>query len=170
MRDDTKPVSERSEDPAKPFTRDRRAISGNRVLCACSLDLPKVDPFYAMKTYREGHIILNVRGGSLYIPNQFTVVSIKHLFKPAEASTIRNFNLYPESSTEISLGNVDARFLNFTNGKLHVGMVLRFVNLTEKQLDTLNSLVSQLPAVSGSEELSIHAVISQTTQGRQLRA
>lgn len=132
--------------------KNRRLISGERVLCKCSLDLPKVDPFDAMKVHRNGYMVFNTRGCSLYVTPQFTNESVGKLFKGDTPGTIKNLLLYPESSDTIKLGSVNARFLHFTDGSLLKGMVLRFVNLSEPQLDTINQLSVTLPVATGDTE------------------
>lgn len=122
------------------------------MLCRCSLDLPKVDPFNAVKVHRTGYVVFNTRGCSLYVTPQFTEKSVGKLFHGDKPGTIKNFMLFPEAADVIKLGNVNARFLHFTKGARLKGMVLRFVNLSEIQLDTINQLSTTLPMATGDTE------------------
>ena len=138
-----------------PKKLDKRAISGNRVVCACSMQLPKVDPFNQLKIHRKGYLIFNTRGGAFYISQQFTDHTVTQLFNSGETGLIKNFKLHPRDSAEILLGDVHARFLYFTDTRPLPGMVLRFSNLSERQLEMLNSLTHQLPKIGESEKVFI---------------
>lgn len=104
-------------------------------------------------------MVFNTRGGSFYMPQQFTDVSITKLFKPNEASKLKKLTFQPEGGEQVVLGDIQARFLKFTNSFVHSGMVLRFVNPTEKQLDLLNTLVDSLPAIGDDEDGAIQKVM-----------
>jgi len=131
---------------------NRRLISGSRVYANCHLELPKVDPFKNVKTARDGFIILNVRGCSLYLPQQFTTISIKTLFTENEPQLIKGLTLLPEDGNPIVVGNIYARFLQFNDVKPSPGMILRFVNVSENQMELLNEIQDILPTFSGAEE------------------
>lgn len=135
-----------------PKKLDKRAISGDRVVCACSMQLPKLDPFNQLKIHRKGYLIFNTRGGAFYISQQFTDETVTQLFNPGEPGLIKNFKLHPRGAPEISLGQVHARFLYFTDTQPLPGMVLRFANLTEQQLELLNKLTHELPKIGPSEK------------------
>ncbi len=139
--------------------KNKRLISGNRVICRCSLELPKIDPFDNFKLHRAGYMVFNTRGGSLYMPQQFTEMSITKLFKPNEASKLKKLTFQPEVGAQVVVGDMQARFLKFTNSAGHSGMVLRFVNLAERQLDILNTLVDSLPGIGDDEEGAIQKVM-----------
>lgn len=138
---------------------DKRAISGGRVVCACSMQFPKVDVFNQMTIQRKGYLIFNARGGAFYIPQQFTENSVKQLFKRGEPGLIKDFKLYPNGQPEIVIGQVSARFLHFVGNEPYPGMVLRFRNLNEGQLDTLNKLVNVLPKVETNEQAFIQRAL-----------
>jgi hypothetical protein len=50
-----------------PKQLDKRAISGDRVVCACSMQLPKLDPFKPLNIHRKGYLILNIRSCLLHL-------------------------------------------------------------------------------------------------------
>jgi len=131
---------------------DKRAISGQRVICICSMQLPKVDAFSQLRTHRKGLLIFNIRGGALYLSDQFTEDSIPLMFNPGEPGIIKNFKLYPRNRPVINVGDIAARFLKFTNSTTYPGLVMRFGNLSEEQLIILDGLVNELPKVGGDEK------------------
>jgi len=97
--------------------KNNRLISGNRVICRCSLELPKVDAFSNFQTDRQGYLSFNTRGGALYMGQQFTPLTINKVFNGDEAATLKNVVLYPPELPEVRLGQIDARFLQFTQGQ-----------------------------------------------------
>ncbi len=141
--------------------KNNRLISGNRVICRCSLELPKVDAFSNIKIDRQGYLAFNTRGGALYMGQQFTPLTINKVFNGDEPATLKKFILYPPDAPAIKLGQVDARFLHFTEGQKFIGMVIRFVGLNENQLDNLNKLCDTLAPFDGSEELAIVRAVKQ---------
>lgn len=142
--------------------KNNRLISGNRVICRCTLELPKVDAFSNFQTDRQGYLSFNTRGGALYMGQQFTPLSINKVFNGDEASTLKNVVLYPPELPEVRLGQLNARFLHFTQGQKFIGLVIRFVGLSEMQLDCLNTLCDTLPSVEGSEEVALARAVKQT--------
>ena len=95
-------------------------------------------------------MLLNVRGCALYLPNQYTELSIVKLFASGKPGVITELKLQPENLPEVNLVEVSARFLRFTGNEPEVGMVLRFVNLSESQMDAINNLVELLPPVKAA--------------------
>jgi len=118
----------------------------------CSLELPKIDPFSAIKADRDGFIILNVRGCSLYLGQQFTVASIKTIFPDDKPRLLKRLTLMPADGNPIVIGNIHARFLQFNDVKPLPGMVLRFVDVTEDQMQLLNDIQDILPSFKDAEE------------------
>lgn len=147
----------------KPAKLNKRAISGNRVICACSMQLPKVNAFNQLKIHRKGYLVFNTRGGALYLSPQFDESTVNQLFKPGEAGTIKNFKLYPRGNAEIVVGQISARYLFFTQSQAMPGMVMRFGNMSERQLIMLNTLMQELPRVGPNE----HEFIQKALRRRQ---
>lgn len=149
------PVAAQAPARVAAEARDRRQVSGVRVLCRCSLELPKLDPFSAYRARREGFMVLNVRGGSLYLAHPFTEEGARRAFPPERAVTVKHFTLHPEEGGPIELGRVDVRYLKTVRGRELTGLVLRFVGLDERQIDLLNALRERCPAVTGDEEEAV---------------
>ena len=154
-------VAEASRDATRPpprvapEARDRRQVSGARVLCRCSLELPKLDPFSAYRARREGFMVLNVRGGSLYLAHPFTPEGAERVFPPGRAVAVKDFTLWPDGGDPVALGRVGVRYLKTVEGHGLVGLVLRFVGLDERQMDLLNGLRERCPTVDGDEQAAV---------------
>lgn len=134
---------------------NKRFVSGERVVCECALTLPSNNPFYHINNHRTGFVVINVRGCNLYLPDQYNLANIGEVFPDRKPAMIKNFRLFAEDRSQTTLGDVQARFLHFREGTLLSGMVLRFSNLSEEQLDTLNQLNRLFPLVDRNEESSI---------------
>lgn len=104
-------------------------------------------------------MVFNTRGGSLYLSPQLTDITIAKLFKAGKASMINNLTFQPDTGEPIVIGSVHARFLKFTHTNQNSGVVLRFVHLTDSQLDTLNELGDRLPNVGDREDSLIQTVM-----------
>jgi hypothetical protein len=135
--------------------KNNRLISGARVLCKCSLELPKLDPFSKFRDYRKGLMVMNVRGGCLYLADQLTDMNARKVFPPGNTSTIKKFTLYPPNDPEILIGDIKVRYLRLINGASASGLILQFVNSTEIQLGLLNSLLTLCPPVECAEDSAI---------------
>lgn len=144
-------------------SKNRRLVSGKRVLCRCALSFPKTDIFNQMPIRRNGLIVLNTRGGALYMNSQFNEQSIGKIFKPGQSGNLSSFILVAKDNTQHELGTISARFLRFTNGNSARGMVLRFVNLTEEQIDLLNMMVGSQPDVPENEGNIIKKMLEKFT-------
>ena len=138
--------------------KNRRLVSGDRVLCKCSMLLPSLNPFAGIKISRSGYMVLNVRGGSLYLAQQLNEQSVASIFPPDKTSLIKQLTLYPDNGSAILLGDMNVRYLKMTDGLKYVGLVLRFVNISEEQLDILIGLPDYFPLVSGDEESVIAGI------------
>lgn len=140
---------------------DRRKISGNRVICMCSVEMPKLNPFSNYNNQQTGPFVFNVRGGSFYSWTHYTDKSIAEIFTPGKPARLRNLQLTPIDQPVISLGDIHARFLRF-NGEYNAqGLVLRFVDLTDGQLDQLNELTVALPTVTDDEATQVNAMLQE---------
>lgn len=144
----------KAEPTLAPVVRDRRMVSGMRVLCRCALELPKLDPFSAYKASRQGYMVLNVRGGSLYLAQPFSESAAKRVFPPGQVLPVKNFTLYPPGGPPIVIGELGARYLKVVE-EPPCALVLRFVGLDEKQLELMNGLEAVCPPVLGNERVAI---------------
>ena len=136
--------------------RDRRLVSGPRVLCRCSLELPKLDAFSTYRAAREGFMVLNVRGGSLYLAHQFTEEGARRAFPDGSALALKRFTLYPPDGGEpVVIGTLGVRFLKLVRGRRLDGLVLRFTGLDDRQIDLLGGLAQRCPTVDGDEEAAV---------------
>lgn len=140
---------------------DRRKISGNRVICMCSVEMPKLDPFNNYSNVQKGPFVFNVRGGSLYTWTHYTDKSIADIFPPDKPAHLRNLQLFPVDQPVISLGDIKARFLRFDGEHNSQGLILRFVHLSEGQLDKLNELTAALPGVAEDEATQVNTMLQE---------
>ena len=141
-------------------TLTKRNIGGKRVITPCTMLFPKQDVFSHTQSTKTGILVFNVRGCSFYCKSQFTEKTIKSVFDDGQPTTLSKIILSPSDAREISLKNLQARFLKFNHFPDLSGMVLRFVHQTEQQLDTLNSLTDSLTSLYENEEHHVKALMA----------
>ncbi|MEE9335726.1 MAG: hypothetical protein V3U65_16670 [Granulosicoccaceae bacterium] len=116
---------------------DRRKVSGERVTCKCEFVLPNPDPFMHAKMLVTGVIELNVRGCCVYPDQAMSVEEMKRTVPESKALTVSNFNVRGDDGQKFSLGDVAVRRVRLVCDEQGQGVVLRFANLAERQIDTL---------------------------------
>jgi len=127
-------------DHAAATKRDRRKISGERVACHCEFTLADPDPFKHCKVHIRGLIILNVRGCGIYPEQALSFDDTKRTFPESRLLTIKELKIKGPDDQPYSLPNLSIRRVRLVNDENGDGIILRFVNLTEQQLDTLVSI------------------------------
>ena len=134
---------------------DKRKFSGARVLGECEVVLPVADPFAHYDNVKKGYMVLNVRGGCLYVPEHFNEENIDKIFPDGKSGEFKKLTLWGKSKEELVIENIKIAFLRLRKEKNREGVVFRFVNISEKQLDFLDGLKFKLPAIGGNEEASV---------------
>lgn len=135
--------------------KDKRKISGDRVLAECEVLLPNSDPFSHYNNLKAGHIVLNTRGGSLYLAEHFNERNIEKIFPNGETTVFNTLKLSANSQPDIILAGLKVKFLRLRKEPHREAIVFRFIDLTEEQLDLLSIAQYQLPAIGDNEESSV---------------
>lgn len=128
------------ESAEKKAARDRRKVSGERVSCRCEFTLPSPDPFMHCKVQTKGLMILNVRGCCVYPEEVLSVEDTKRTFPESRLLTIKKMVLTGEDEQTFTLENLSIRRVRLASDEHGEGIILRFVNLTDEQLDMLVSI------------------------------
>lgn len=134
---------------------DKRKLSGNRVLAKCEVILKNVDPFSQYNPVKKGYVVLNVRGGCLYFTERFTEKNIKKIFPDGKTTEFTKLTLFAENKPDIIIENIKALFVRIVNDQDREGIVFTFTEITEKQLDILESLGPLFLAIGPDEEASV---------------
>ncbi len=134
------PVVKEAEPAEDKAFRNRRKVSGERVACRCEFTLPSTDPFIHCKVQTKGLMILNVRGCCVYPEEVLSLEDTKKTFPEARLLTLKKIVLTGEDDQEFVLENLSIRRVRLVTDEHGDGIILRFVNLTEEQLDLLVSL------------------------------
>ncbi|OED34127.1 hypothetical protein AB833_32565 [Chromatiales bacterium (ex Bugula neritina AB1)] len=119
-----------------------------------------MDSFSFVEVNKKGLLAFNVRGGSFYCKFQFTESTVEQVLLPDKASPINNLKLAPIGEPEIVVGAIHARFLRFIGSGEERGMVMRFVNLSEEQIDLMNLLTTKLLKVDADEASQVKELFS----------
>ena len=134
---------------------DKRKFSGNRVIAECTVVLPVVNPFAHQSNVKQGHLVLNIRGGCLYLPERFDDEGIDRIFPDGRATVFKTLTLLPKDKPEIVITDIKVSFVRLRKDQNREGIVFRFVDISEEHLDILDSLRYKLPAIGSNEESSV---------------
>jgi hypothetical protein len=134
---------------------DKRKFSGNRVLAECEIILKSDNPFAHFGNVKNGYVVLNVRGGCLYFPERFSENEIVKIFQDGKVAVFEKITLSAGNRPKIIIEDVKVAFLRLRKGKNREGIVFRFIDISEQQLDTLYSLLHKLPVIGANEECSV---------------
>jgi len=147
--DDTAPCVDESAAQAEPKKAlDRRKISGERVTCKCEFILPNPDPFMHAKMLITGVIVLNVRGCCVYPEQAMSVEEIKAKVPIDKSLEINNFSITGNDDQKFIMGELSIRRVRLLCDEHGQGVILRFSNLSEKQIDKLNHITTRYSAAS----------------------
>ncbi|MEH6628223.1 MAG: hypothetical protein V7739_17405 [Motiliproteus sp.] len=134
---------------------DKRKFSGDRVLAECEVVLPVTDPFARYNNVKTGHLVLNIRGGCLYLAEHFTEETMEKFFPDGQTTVFQKLTLLPKDNPEIVLENIKVNFVRLRKEENREGIVFRFSDISEEHLDTLDSLRRKLPTIGSDEEASV---------------
>ena len=134
---------------------DKRKFSGNRVIGRCEVIIHKDDPFATWNNVKTGHMILNIRGGCLYLGEYLDEQTIMKFFPDNGSGKFTKLTLSADNRADVVLENIKIFFLRLRKKASRKGIVFRFIDITDKQLDILEYLSSNLPAIGPSEEASV---------------
>ncbi len=134
---------------------DKRKFSGHRVLAECEVVLPITDPFARYDNVKKGYLVLNIRGGCLYLPEHFTEQNIDKIFPDGRTTVFKKLTLLPKDAPEIVIHNIKVTLVRLRKELNREGIVFRFTDITEQHLDVLDSLRYKLPIIGSNEEASV---------------
>ena len=135
---------------------DKRKISGKRVIARCEVVVKTDDPFATWGNVKTGHVVLNIRGGCLYLGEYFDEQNIQKMFPNNGLGTFIRLTLSADDETpDIVLENVRVGFQRMKKEANRDGVLFSFVDITEEQLDILFGLNSTLPEIGPDEEASV---------------
>mgnify|MGYP000081773137 CR=1 FL=1 len=135
--------------------QDKRTICGNRVLGKCNFIFDVLDPYSSFNSIKSGYVVMNMQGGSAYLGEHFHEDNLSSLFPDGKMAVISQLSLFIEKDTPLVLLNVKIRFIRLNAHKDREGIVFKFYDLNEEQMDQLAEAHQLLPAISDCEELSV---------------
>jgi len=134
---------------------DKRKFSGQRVLAECEVLLCVIDPFSNMSNLKLGHLVMNMRGGCFYFSEHFHDRNLQNIFPNGDAATLKTLVLSSTDSPDIIINDLKIKFLRLSHQANREGIIFRFVDLNEEQMDLLFKAQKKLPVISASEEASV---------------
>ena len=135
---------------------DKRKISGNRVIAKCELNLYVIDPYSSLNKTKMGYFVLNARGGCLYLSEHIHKRNLHNIFPDGEVTKIKRLVLSRELKPDIIIDDLNIMFLRLIKQTNREGIVFRFVDITEAQMDLIYTAQSELPTINSNEETSVH--------------
>lgn len=123
--------------------RDRRKVSGERVSVQCTFSLANPDPFKYSRIHTRGLMILNVRGCCVYPKETLSFEDTKKAFPEASVLNVKRMVLTGSDGKAFDIPNLSIRRVRLTKDEHGDGIILRFVNLSDEQLDTLVAITKR---------------------------
>jgi hypothetical protein len=134
---------------------DKRKFSGNRVLAECEVILPRTDPFAHYENIKKGYMVLNIRGGCMYLPEYFNEENIAKIFPDGHSTTFEKLTLSANDKPTTIIENIKVSLIRLRKEENREGIVFRFVDISEEHLDILEKIQYKLPAIGSDEEASV---------------
>lgn len=133
--------------------RDHRKIGGNRVSTVFSMVVANPDPFNSYADKFSGTIVFNARGGCMFIDSEGPLKAHARIFSDGPVAILESLELdIPEQKPcvikKIRIKNARQKTIGGRNG-----IVFKFFQTSEVQMDQLNGLVEQLPPVASDTEV-----------------
>lgn len=134
---------------------DQRKFSGDRVVARCEVVMESNDPFSLWDNVKTGHMVLNVRGGCLYLDAHVDELTVEKIFPYDGSGKFIKLTLSADNRPDVVLENLQVSYQRLRLEANREGIVFRFVDITEKQLDLLGSLGDRLPKIGNREVASV---------------
>ena len=126
--------------------KNRRLVGGQRVSAKCKVLLTSVDPFdHFNRSVKSGSIVFNVRGGCLYFSEHIFEQNINRIFPNGSTAIFKRLTLVCSDNSEFTIENIKAKYIRYKKEENRAGVVFRFLDFSEKQLDSLELLQKLLP-------------------------
>ncbi len=135
--------------------KDKRLFGGDRVIAKCKIMLPITDPFAHYNNIKTGYVVLNMRGGCLYIGESIDECNISKIFPDGENAVFQKMGLSAKNQSDILICNLKVAFIRLRKEINREGIVFKYTDLTEMQMDLLYTAQYTLPAIGASEESSV---------------
>ena len=111
------------------------------------------DPFSVHTDKFNGIIIFNVRGGCLFIDDAELAQATSRMFSESDTALINSLDLTMPDGQTCSLRKIKMKLSREKQVQGHPGIVFKFVQCSEQQIDLLNLLTNKLPHVDTDVEV-----------------
>ncbi len=125
---------------------NRRSVGGQRVSANCKVLLTSVDPFdHYNRSVKSGSIVFNMRGGCLYFSEHIFEQNINRIFPNGSTAIFKRLALTCSDNSEFTIENIKVKYIRYKNEGSRAGVVFRWLEFSEEQLDSLEMLQNILP-------------------------
>ncbi|MEM7256869.1 MAG: hypothetical protein AAF404_05720 [Pseudomonadota bacterium] len=135
--------------------RDQRTIGGPRVASSFKLAVKNPDPFSVHKDSFAGIIVFNVRGGCLFIENAELSQAQKRIFSEGPVALLSSLDLETADGQRCSLRKIKIKLSREKDLEDLHGIVFKFVQTSEDQMELLNVLTEKLPHIDSDNEILV---------------
>jgi len=98
-------------------------------------------------------IIFNARGACLYIPNGFNRNVRALIFRGEEIINVAELVMTHDGKQAGLFKNLEIKMLGEKHKDADSGLLVKFINLSESQLEKFNALLDELPVVESDSVL-----------------
>lgn len=136
-----------TQQPDKNF----RQLSGERVAAHCEFYTPSFNKILPERANAPHPIVFNLRGGCIYIQQYIDAQHLDALFPNNRVGRVSFLALFDDEGNHFSLSDVKVQLVRLQPSRDGIGLVFRFVNLTQHQLDQLQKAHRAFPEMRCDE-------------------
>ena len=130
--------------------QDKRAIGGNRVVAQFSIKLSALD---IADGRFNGTLVFNARGGMFFLGYGLQSDIQAKIFRGSDITSIFELELSHGGKRVALLNNLSIKLMREKRIGDDYGFIVKFVQVTEENLDKLNTLITELPVIESDDVL-----------------
>lgn len=128
-------------------------MGGNRVIAQFLIKPDKPNAFVEATDKFSGTLVFNSRGGCLFIKNGLNNNAKSRMFRTDDTIHIQGLQLSEDDKTIALLTDFNVTLLGEKSKGSDIGIIVKFTNFSESQIEEINLLLEKLPKVSSDSEL-----------------
>lgn len=130
--------------------QDKRAIGGKRVVAQFSIKLSALD---IADGRFNGTLVFNARGGMFFLGYGLQSDIQAKIFRGSDVTSIFELELSHAGKRVGLLNNLTVKLMREKRVGEDYGFIVKFVQVSEENLDKLNALVQELPVIESDAVL-----------------
>jgi len=103
------------------------------------------------KSLKSGSIEFNVRGGCVHFRENIYEENLDRIFPDGSTTVFKRLSVFSADESEYAIHDIKVKYVRRTGEDCDSGVIFRFLDFSEEQLDSLERLQKLLPtAYSGN--------------------